>query len=149
MLLISYEGTNFGWTVFFVFLAFAILFHTLDEQEKEIAALRSPKEDSEEWKKYAKKKRELETDPRSYDPFYGSSSILTPEEKEKILNKKKGAPKEKKEEEETEIIFIPTLRPGMEKQWGKPKTAEELLGKLKKNNDKNWRPKNKVCCVPP
>ncbi len=44
MFLIIYEGTNFGWTVFFVFLVFAILFHTLDEKEKEVGILRSSKE---------------------------------------------------------------------------------------------------------
>ena len=47
MFLITYEGTNFGWTVFFVFLAFSILFHSLSEKEEEIAILRSPKEESE------------------------------------------------------------------------------------------------------
>ena len=40
MFLITYKGTYFGWTVFFVFLALAILFHSLDEKEKEIAMLR-------------------------------------------------------------------------------------------------------------
>ncbi|MCP6718963.1 MAG: hypothetical protein KJI71_01850 [Patescibacteria group bacterium] len=44
MFLITYEGTHFGWTVFFVFLAFAVLFHALDEKEEEIEILRSPKE---------------------------------------------------------------------------------------------------------
>ncbi|OGG39677.1 hypothetical protein A3A21_00030 [Candidatus Jorgensenbacteria bacterium RIFCSPLOWO2_01_FULL_45_25b] len=90
--LMSFElSESLGGILFFGGLAFAILFHRLGEQEEEIAALRSPKEDSEEWKKYAKRKRELETDPRSNDPFYGSSSIFTPEEKEKILNNKKEA----------------------------------------------------------
>ncbi|HXK35999.1 MAG TPA: hypothetical protein VJ553_00250, partial [Candidatus Paceibacterota bacterium] len=43
MFLIAQEGTNFGWTVFFVFLAFAVLFNTLDEKVKEIEILRSEK----------------------------------------------------------------------------------------------------------
>ncbi len=44
MFLITYEGTYWGWAIFFVFLAFSILFHALDEKEKEIAVLRSIKE---------------------------------------------------------------------------------------------------------
>lgn len=46
MFLITHEGTNFGWTVFYVFLAFAILFGVLGEQEQEITILRSPKEEN-------------------------------------------------------------------------------------------------------
>lgn len=44
MFLISYEGTYFGWAIFFIFLAFAILFHTLEEQQEEIRNLRSKKD---------------------------------------------------------------------------------------------------------
>ena len=43
MFLVTYEGTNFGWTVFFVFLGFSIVFSTLEEKEKEIEVLRSTK----------------------------------------------------------------------------------------------------------
>ncbi len=72
MFLITYEGTNFGWTIFFVFLAFAILFHELDKQEEEISILHSPKENKqEEEKKWKAHLKELaETDPRSNNPFY-------------------------------------------------------------------------------
>ncbi len=40
MFLISYEGTNIGWIIFFVFMGFASLFHNLDQQRDEIILLR-------------------------------------------------------------------------------------------------------------
>jgi len=44
MFLIAFEGTDFGWTIFFTFLGFGILFNELDEREKEIEILRSAKD---------------------------------------------------------------------------------------------------------
>jgi len=40
MFLISYEGTNIGWIISFVFMGFASLFHNLDQQRDEIVLLR-------------------------------------------------------------------------------------------------------------
>ncbi len=111
MFLITYEGTNFGWTVFFVFLVFAILFHALDEKEEEIAILRSPKE----VKQAKEEKREI--DPRSGDPFYISDKFNP--NYQKLMEEKK-LTEDSSKQEELEIIFIPTWHPGMEKQWGKP-----------------------------
>ena len=44
MLFITYEGTYLGWTIVFVFMAFASLFNTLDKKEEEITALRARKD---------------------------------------------------------------------------------------------------------
>ncbi len=91
--MITYEGRYVGWIVFFVFLAFGILFNTLDEKQEEINNLHSPKENSKEWNAYIEKKREMETDPRSGDPFYISDEFnpnykkLMDEKKLKEINK--------------------------------------------------------------
>lgn len=121
MFLITYEGTYFGWTVFFVFMAFATLFHALDEKEEEIVMLRSLKEVKQA------KEEEREIDPRRGDPFYISDKFNPNYQKlmeEKNL-KETNSPqsqntKESSKEKEVEITFIPTWHPGMEKQWGKP-----------------------------
>ncbi len=115
MFLITYEGTYFGWTVFFVFLAFAILFHALNEQEEEIAMLHwqhSPegKREKEErqkvrWKKLA------ETDPRSNDPFYISDKSkdfkkgIVEGLREKDVREQGSSQNQKANESEIQVIF--------------------------------------------
>ncbi len=115
MFLITYEGTSLGWTVFFVFLAFAILFQSLDEQSEEIEILRSPKKGMEI--------NQLSEIKRIQ--FLGSP----------FQSKQTEKPKEQKEEkiEESEIQFIPTLYPGMEKKFRTPPKKD----KPPQNNDKN------------
>lgn len=95
LLLSTHEVTNFGWSVFglavfFVFLAFSILCGSLDEQEKEIATLRSPKDNrpNEAWDTFVEKRREAEiacSDPFSQvpdDPTNPRRQFLTEIQKE-------------------------------------------------------------------
>lgn len=91
--MMTHGGTSLGGAIFYVFLAFAILLNSLDEKEKEIKRLHwrnSPegKQEEEGWEK-AHQKELAETNPLSYDPFYGSSAIFSEEQKEKILKKAK------------------------------------------------------------
>jgi len=55
------EVTNFGWTMFFIFLGFAILFHELEKKDDEIEALRFGEKQKPETTGQS-------TDPRSFDP---------------------------------------------------------------------------------
>lgn len=135
MYVITLEGTYFGWIVFFVFLAFAILFNALDEQENEIAILRSPKEVKEI------KEEKQETDPRSGDPFYVSDNFnpnyqkLMEEKKLKESNPSQNQNiKDSSKEVESESIFIPTYHKGMEKQWG---SLPKKNNQPPQNNDEN------------
>lgn len=46
------DGESFsGWTVFFIALALTVLFHTMDEQNKEIESLRKNGNEDEDIKK--------------------------------------------------------------------------------------------------
>ncbi len=136
MYVITYEGIYFGWIVFFVFLVFAILFNALDEQEKEIAILRSPKEGEQA------KDGIQEINPRNDDPFSSVPDDPTNPRRQLLTEMQKEMTKERREKEanssqnqdirdssevsKSEIIFIPTWHTWIEKQWGTPHTAEQL-----------------------
>ncbi len=78
------DGESFwGWIVFFITLTLMILLNTIDEGDKEIQELRSQREHGNEERAEPQPHR----DPRSYDPFYGSSAVFSQEQKAKILNK--------------------------------------------------------------
>ena len=57
--------------------------------------------------------------------------ILNKRIKETNLSQDQNA-EDSSEQVETEVMFIPTWHSGMEKQWGMPKTAEQLLEKSSK-----------------
>lgn len=111
MYVVTKEGTNFGWTVFFIFLAFAILFNALDEKEEEIAILRSSKENKQE--EEGRWKALTEIDPRSNDPFY-------------ISDKSKDFKKIESNQKKRLITLISTER----------KSSEQIFQELKQNWNK-------------
>ncbi len=145
MFLIAYEGTYFGWTVFFIFLAFAILFHALDEKEEEIAILRSPKEGGDKAKQSQDIKRKEQIDPRSYDPFYLPDTIEKRLLLEEIVGQKDGVKGKETNSsqnqdtkdspvEEMDVLFIPKYHTGMQKQWG---SSPKKDNQPQQHNDKS------------
>ena len=127
--MITYEGTYFGWTVLFAFLAFAILFNALNEQAEEITMLHLSKEEMQT------KGEEQEIDSRNNDPFYISDKFnpnyqkLMEEKKIKeiILSQNKNIPDSSQEEDvEMQVVF-----------FKKPLAPSKKDNQLPQNNDEN------------
>lgn len=138
-----------GWT-FFMFLGFAVLFHSLDEQAENIEALRSPKEDSEEWKEYAKKKRELEANPRSNDPFYISDESKEFKKESDVVFFKKNpeikkrlmfliSTKDKTSQQSTQEVMGAYQKYEQTEKKVKPKSRQKKNSQPTQNNDKKRR----------